>query len=272
MGMMPERPGDWEPCPTRADKRDIASDFGRAATTYEQASRLQRMMGMRMLERLSVERASPLRILDLGCGTGWFSRALARRYPDAVIVGADLAEGMVSRARAGGGAAFLAADAEALPFVSGGFDLVFSNLMIQWCSEPEQVLSECRRLLRPGGWLALSTLLEGTLSELRQAWAVADPGRPHVNEFVPETCWRTTVTGVLPGADCVAETLRLPYDSPMALNRELKGLGATFKGDGRRRSLTAPGRFRAMVRAYPVADGDGVLASYRASWVYWSAR
>jgi malonyl-CoA O-methyltransferase len=58
----------------------------------------------------------------------------------------------------------------------------------------------------------------------------------------------------------------------MALNRELKGLGATFKGDGRRRSLTAPGRFRAMVRAYPVADGDGVLASYRAGWVYWSAR
>lgn len=259
--------------PAAVEKHRIARGFGRAAPTYDQACRLQRQMGMRMVDVVARAQRSARRILDLGCGSGWGSRVLATRYPDSLVVGVDLAEAMIRQARAGGGhnLVFVRADAEALPFAPGSFDLVFSNLMIQWCAEPERVLAGCRRLLRPGGWLAVSTLLQGTLEELRQAWAVADPGRPHVHEFWPESLWRERVCGVLPGARCESEILRLSYASPMALGRELKGLGATFKGEQRRRSLTGPGRFRAMVRAYPRAGKEAVQASYRAGWVYWQA-
>lgn len=65
---------------------------------------------------------------------------------------------------------WLVADAESLPFPSDSFDVVFSNLMVQWCDDPRTVFAECRRVLRPGGRLVLSTLLEGTLTELKQAW------------------------------------------------------------------------------------------------------
>lgn len=255
-----------------ADKHQVASGFGRAASTYDQASRLQRLTGTRMLEVVAAEKPSALRILDLGCGTGWASRALAAQYPDSLVVGVDLSEAMLRRARAGGGRqVFVCADAEVLPFAPGSFDLVFSNLMIQWCPQPQRVLDGCRQLLRPGGWLALCTLLQGTLEELRRAWAIADPGQPHVNEFYPESAWREQVSAQLPGARCDAETLRLPYDSPVALGRELKALGAIFRGRARRRSVTAPGRFRAMVQAYPGAGAHGIMASYCAGWVYWQA-
>lgn len=85
---------------------------------------------------------------------------------------------------------WLNADAEQLPVPDNSTDLIFSNLMIQWSTRPELVLAECQRILKPGGILAISTLLAGTLEELKQAWAYADPGRPHVNRFTHHTDWK----------------------------------------------------------------------------------
>ncbi len=265
---LPESLGRFE----LAAKRDIAREFGRASNTYEQASRLQRQMGDAMLERLARQNANPRSILDLGCGTGWFTRKLEALFPQASVVGVDLSPGMIEKARSASpnGIQWLTADAESLPFLSGTFDLIFSNLMIQWCQHPQAVLDQCRRLLRPGGRLAVSTLLDGTLWELKQAWAVADPGQPHVNRFEQPEYWQRLGDDVLPGSELVTETIRLAYDSPMALNRELKLLGAGFKGAARRKSITGPGRLKAMCSAYPKSDMDGYVASYVAGWTYWS--
>lgn len=256
-----------------AAKCDIAREFGRASNTYEQASRLQRQMGDAMLERLAQQDAAPRTILDLGCGTGWFTRELQKRFPEAQIVGVDLSPGMIEKARSSRPESiqWLTADAESLPFSSDTFDLVFSNLMIQWCQCPGAVLAQCRRLLRPEGRLAISTLLDGTLWELKQAWAAADPGQPHVNRFEQPEAWSDIIGDVFSGSELVTETIRLPYDSPMALNRELKLLGAGFKGEGRRKSITAPGRFKLMSRAYPSEDDGCILATYESAFVFWRA-
>lgn len=257
--------------PAPAAKSDIAREFGRASGTYEQASRLQQLMGSAMMSRLTRENVAPRSILDLGCGTGWFTRALHRRFPNARIVGVDLSPGMIEKARSSSpeNIRWLTADAEFLPFSPGTFDLIFSNLMIQWCQRPEAVLAQCRGLLRKNGRLAVSTLLDGTLWELKQAWSVADPGQSHVNRFERPESWQLLVDDSLPGAELITETIQLPYDSPMALNRELKQLGAGFKGEGRRKSVTSPGRYKAMCSAYPLSNNDGYAASYLAGWTYW---
>ncbi|WP_223794029.1 malonyl-ACP O-methyltransferase BioC [Marinobacter sp. F4216] len=256
-----------------ADKVDIAREFGVASATYEQASRLQRLMGNVMIAELSRAGFQGERALDVGCGTGWFTRALAGMASVGRVTGVDLSAGMVERARNNvtGDVSWLVADAEHLPLPDDSVDLIFSNLMIQWCSDPVPVLLECRRLLRPGGRLMLSTLMDGTLNELKKAWEVADPGRPHVNRFEPEHRLRELVTQALPGAQFVRRTIALPYDSPLALTGELKQLGAGFKGDARRKTLTGPGRVRAMCKAYPRQPDGSVAASYEAAWVYWQA-
>lgn len=268
-------PTDWTPAKTHrqestGSKRDIARGFGSASTTYDSASRLQKRMGDTMLSTLV--QPEPNAILDLGCGTGWFTRRLRERFPTAAIIGADLSPGMLAQAAGAGvpGVRWLQADAEALPLADNSVDLIFSNLMIQWSLQPELILSECRRVLRPGGMLAVSTLLDGTLDELKQAWAVADPGIPHVNRFAPDLEWRALAERCLPGAEQVTEAIVLPYDSPMALNRELKHLGAVFKGKDRRPTVTSPGRFRAMCRAYPGHGSETVTATYQAGWLYWT--
>ena len=251
-------------------KQSIARGFGGACRTYDSASRLQKAMGDAMLANISGD-LSHQAILDLGCGTGWFTRKLAARYPGATITGADLAPGMLEQARTTGPntADWLNADAEQLPLADQSVDLIFSNLMIQWSPRPEVILAECRRVLKPGGVMAVSTLLDGTLRELKQAWAKADPGQAHVNRFVSEKEWQALTTGTLPGSKLEVDSIVLAYDSPMALNRELKHLGAVFKGEQRRRTVTAPGRFRRMCRDYPRSVGSVIVATYEAGWLFW---
>ncbi len=259
---------------TRAapEKSAIARDFGAASATYNPSARLQRYMGQVMLdqvtERLGNSDISPI-ALDLGCGTGWFTSELGARLNAQQTLGADLASGMLQFARSASSSdlEWLVADAEALPLADNSVDLIFSNLMIQWAENPQRVLSECRRVLRPGGQLLISTLLDGTLAELKEAWLQADPDHQHVNRFDSVKDYQYWLAATLPDATLTRETVCLDYPSPMALLSELKAIGAGFKGTSRRSSATAPGRLRAMCRHYPMADDGQIYATYQAAWL-----
>ncbi len=264
-----------------AEKTAIARDFGAASATYNPAARLQRYMGNVMLERiLSCAEMNSDGVpvtLDLGCGTGWFTGAIADQAGAQRAIGLDLSPGMLEYARAANKTSieWLAADAEAIPLPDHSVDLIFSNLMIQWAENPAQVLRECQRILRPGGQLLVSTLLDGTLRELKEAWYSADPDHQHVNRFETESDFRQLAGNVLPAARVDTETVQLDYASPMALLAELKSIGAGFKGGERRISATSPGRLKSMCRHYPRHTGSSgethVIASYEAAWLSYSS-
>jgi ubiquinone/menaquinone biosynthesis C-methylase UbiE len=87
------------------------------------------------------------RALDVGTGTGAGARALASRFPEADVVGVDLAPAMLEEARPlAPGVTFVEGDAAALPFEAESFDLVANANMIPF-------LDEVARVLRPGGWV-----------------------------------------------------------------------------------------------------------------------
>ena len=261
---------------SRTLKSDIARGFGNASGSYDSASRLQRFMGNTMLQKLQSKEEGPFRssVLDLGCGTGWFTRKFADLGRVEALAGVDLSAGMLEQARESGpdGISWIVADAEHLPLPDDSVDLIFSNLMIQWCDDPRSVLRECLRVLRSGGSLMISKLLDGTLRELKNAWQAADPDHQHVNQFETELGLQAKVRAELSDASIETRTIRLPYDSPMALAGELRHLGAGFRGGGRRKAVTAPGRVRAMCKQYPREPDGSIMASYEAAWVYWQKR
>jgi SAM-dependent methyltransferase len=94
------------------------------------------------LGRLDV---APQRVLDLGTGTGVGARFLAERYPAAEVVGVDLAPAMIAKAQEllpaelAGGVRFEVADATALPFGDGSFDLIVLLNMIPFFDELARV-------------------------------------------------------------------------------------------------------------------------------------
>jgi SAM-dependent methyltransferase len=95
--------------------------------------------------------AAPATILDLGTGTGSVAYAVAERWPEAEITGVDVSEGMIAEARrhATERQRFLVADASALPFADGAFELVAMNNMIPF-------FDEVARVTAPGGRVAIA--------------------------------------------------------------------------------------------------------------------
>lgn len=104
--------------------------------------------------------SGPLRVLDVGCGTGEITGRLAVHYPEASIVGVDLIEAHLESARKrwaalAGRVEFRVADAFALPFDDASFDLVVCRHMLQAVPRPADAMAEMVRVLRPGGRIHL---------------------------------------------------------------------------------------------------------------------
>ena len=105
----------------------------------------------------------PCRVLALGCGTGVEVRALKRRVdPEVVVVGIDHSEALVERARTQTATEGLAqnveyrvGDVHDLPFSDAEFDVVTLHTLISHVEDPTRVLAQTRRVLRPGGTVAI---------------------------------------------------------------------------------------------------------------------
>jgi malonyl-CoA O-methyltransferase len=246
------------------DKRKVAASFSRAAGSYDSVAQLQRDVGGELISRLP-EGLQPQRWLDLGCGTGYFSRVLAHNFPHSHGVALDIAEGMLRHARPLGGAEhFVAGDAERLPLRDASCELIFSSLAVQWCADFAAVLSEARRVLQPGGVFAFASLCVGTLYELRDSWQTVD-GLVHVNRFRQLQDYRQL---------CAASGLRLRslevrphvlhYPDVRSLTHELKALGAHNLNPGRPGGLTGRARILALMAAYEgFREPEGLPATYQ---------
>jgi malonyl-CoA O-methyltransferase len=246
------------------DKRQVAASFSRAAHSYDSVAALQRDVGQALLNQLPVS-LSPARWLDLGCGTGYFSRALGQRFANSDGLAMDIAEGMLQHARPLRGAQhFIAGDAERLPLRDASCDLVFSSLALQWCGDFSAVLAEAERVLRPGGVLAFSSLCVGTLQELRDSWQAVD-GFVHVNRFRRFADYQQLCNGtglVCKSLQVIPETLF--YADVRSLTHELKALGAHNLNPGRPGGLTGRARMLALLNAYEkFRQPQGLPATYQ---------
>lgn len=269
----------------RIDKRLMRRAFERAAKTYDQAALLQREVSQRLLERLDLVKLAPDLILDVGSGTGVASRALAQRYPEARVVGLDIAQAMLQVARqsdpwwkrklpflSGNLPSYVGGDLERLPFPTSSVNLLCSNLALQWCNDLPAAFAELRRVLAPGGLLMFTTFGPDTLRELRQAFAGLD-GYTHVNRFMDmhdigdELSYAGFATPVVD-----MEYLTLTYADLGSLLRELKAIGAHNVTSGRGHGLMGKHTWRTMLENYEKLRQDGRLPAtyeviYGHAWV-----
>ena len=208
-------------------------------------------------------RLQPQRVLDLGAGTGHAARSLQRRYRSAQVLAVDFSPAMLRQSRRPLSLlrrfACIAADAHRLPLPDASIDLVFSNLMLEWCHDPDLVFHEIRRVLRPGGLLMFTTLGPDTLIELRSLWRQVD-AHTHVHRFIDmhdlgDALMRTGF------AEPVMDTERLTVTYPdlAALVRELHGSGSTNVARGRARGLSGRGRWSALQQHSEALKRNGAL-------------
>jgi SAM-dependent methyltransferase len=119
-----------------------------------------------------------LRVLDLGCGFGWFCR-WARQAGAASVLGLDLSESMLARARAmtdDPGVTYRRADLERLDLPAAGFDLAFSALALHYIEDLPGLLRRIRQALVPGGRLVASLEHPILTAPRRAAWSIDAEG------------------------------------------------------------------------------------------------
>lgn len=239
------------PEPWQLERAAVRRAFGRAAAGYDAVAVLQREVRARLLERLDLVDFSPARALDAGAGTGHAAVELSRRYPQAEIAALDFAEAMLAAGPAQGQTPRpVCGDIESLPFADDSFDLVFSNLAIQWLNDIDAGFGEIHRVLNERGLLLFTTFGPDTLKELRAAWFEVD-GASHVNRFLDmHDLGDALVRAGFAEPVMDIEHLTLTYDRVDGLLRDLKALGAHNVTAGRPRGLTGRARLERLERAY----------------------
>ena len=145
----------------RLQRRVQRYGWDRAATIYEDAWQAQLKPAHDAMLELARLRAGE-RVLDVACGTGLVTFRAARAVGGAEVVGTDISGERVAvaarHARYHGGAKvrFERAEAEDLPFLDGAFDVVLCGLGLMYVPDPVGALREMRRVLVPGGRVAVA--------------------------------------------------------------------------------------------------------------------
>lgn len=170
------------------------------------------------------------RVLDLGCGFGWFCR-WARQQGAAYVLGIDVSAKMLARAQAFAtdqAIEYLSGDLEEAELPASSFDLVYSSLAFHYLENLNAVIGRVSRSLVPGGSLVFSAEHPMFTAPLRPGWSTAADGHKtwpvssYLEEGPRSTDWLTT--GVVKQHRTIATYLNLLIASGFTL-RHVKEWG-----------------------------------------------
>jgi malonyl-CoA O-methyltransferase len=224
---------------------EIAARFGARAASYELHAGLQRAVADKLAGYLpELERPH---VLELGCGTGLFSRHLVKRYPHGHFVLTDVAPAMIAECRrnlAGLGPAHISFEVMDAGEAGGHaeLDLIVSSMTLHWLPDPVASLGRLSKLLAPEGVLLYATLGPESFSEWRAT--LESEGLPSgLAEISP-----------LPGF--VEEERLVPDADAMSFLRRMKAVGGLTPREGY--SPLSPGALRRAVRAADARFGGRI--------------
>jgi len=247
----------------------IAAHFDKAAGSYINAATLQQQVALDLAALLPAAALLPVAapqqrqvLLDVGCGPGWYHPQLASHCHELWAV--DLSPAMLAQAQKLGCASrYLQADVCQIPLPDSSVDLIFSSLMLQWCATPQQAFNELCRLLKPGGMLLLSTLVQGSMAEFRQSWAGVDDDA-HQLELLAATELLAQLQPLGVHVASEQKQYQVFYPDVQALARGFKQIGANFVQGRQGQGLMGKQRWLAFASNYEqFREERGLPLSYQ---------
>jgi malonyl-CoA O-methyltransferase len=240
------------------DKQAIQRRFERAADAYDTFNVIQREMADLLVEQVERE---PHSILELGCGTGYLTALLHKRFPQAEIEAVDFAPAMIERARRRvPSASFVVCDIEELEPEPEPerYDLIASSATVQWLVEPELTLSRLTNSLDSNGELQLTTFGPRTFWELDEV--LAELGCERGLRLLSAQKWETLLAGVgISRIRTQSYEERFSYPDCAAFLRSVKSSGAGYAP-----RVLGPGILAEGIRRYDkrFSNGSGVTVTY----------
>lgn len=162
--------------------------------------------------QLILEYFEPLdgkRVLDVGCGKGRFARVLSERYPQARIVGFDLAEAMLRHVPPSIHAC--AGSMTALPFGANSFDCAYATESLEHAVDIDAAIAEMCRVVKPGGRIVIIDKNIDQWGRLKTPEWEQWFGRKQLEKLLARHCRRVTSREISYWEDVVPDGLFLAW-------------------------------------------------------------
>ena len=252
--------------------RKIRNAFSDAAMQYDMLTSLHKEIGRELTKKI-MSHEPCWAVLDIGMGTGWFTKRLTNIFPEAMIVGLDFARGMIDCAQQKEATfKIVQADASKLPFKEETFDIITSNLAYQWVGNLKQAFELCHFQLNKTGTLCLTMFGRDTFHELfKSLKKCAQEGDPKRELSIHRLADKDQVTNALQHAGfnnikVSPERIKVRFEDMMSMIKWVKDIGANALAKdiymGKDLLLRANDYYNTQYR-----DRLGVYATFEVMWV-----
>lgn len=241
----------------------ISSAFDRA-NGYDTHAIVQRDVVGRLAGRIATLPIDPtMPALEIGCGTGFLTQRLLESWPNIPLTISDIAPAMLDRARRTIGErpniSYACIDGEQLDIAAGSLGLIASSLAFQWFETPAASVARMIETLKPGGWLAFSTLVSGSFREWAEAQDKA--GATGLTRSYPETSVYQQIASDNCDVEIERYTLTETHPDGLRFLQGLRSIGAGARWDG------APPSTVGLRRAIRLFEQHGARISYEIAQV-----
>ena len=242
----------------------VRKAFTDAADQYDILAGLHREIGRELVKK-NIRREAR-RVLDVGTGTGYAANKAKFFFPDSMVVGLDIAEGMVQKAvQTHEGIKWIQADGEHLPFKDGTFDIIFSNLAYQWMPDLPLAFAQARRVLADGGDLNGTMFGFRTCEELFASLETVNGAASFRRLLTVEDVRKTLSAVGFQDVKVDYELIKVEFKDIWELLGWLKNIGANYlprEGFIGKEGLTRAGEYYREHFPY----GEGICAGFEVIW------
>ncbi len=226
--------------PAESDyEQKVIESFSKHVKTYDRHAQLQRSMAERLA--VLIPHPFPHKTLEIGCGTGMFTRHLLARSPSTIILN-DIAPAMIEHLKnhleVPTQTKFLVGNAERIPIPK--VKLIAGNAVFQWFRSPEKTLQRFYSGLEKEGYLAFSTFGPKTLQEFRDTAEFQGP-----TTLLSQKRWKSLLTRT--GFELVthqSEIRQIFFQNTQSLIKNLQQIGAAPL------RMFKPGELKQLIRDY----------------------
>jgi len=214
------------------NKKVIEENFSKHAWDYDQHSRIQNLCASILIKEVNSDSFSS--ILDIGCGTGNYTKLLREKFPKAEIKAVDISSEMIEVAKGklgGREIEFIVADAESLN-LREEFDLISSNASFQWFQDLKSDLTRYKEALSKGGTILFSTFGPKTFFQLHSCLEefFNKPLSISASNFLSKRKVETILKGIFKEVRVKEEIYNQQFNSLLELLESVRCTGTRGKG------------------------------------------
>jgi malonyl-CoA O-methyltransferase len=236
-------------------EKHLAENFSRFSREYDNNAFVQRYAAELLLKKIVSVSSPPRSILEIGCGTGFMTERVIKKFPESRFTVCDISQEMLDKCEknlSGSPALprFVRANVANIGKEKIKYDLIFSGLAFQWLeSELPNTLKNIRGIMDDKGRLLFSTLTAKTFSELKITFAEQNVTFPGPELLSAEEIRKICSDGF--SREFKRETYRCSFENALAF---LKHIQRTGTGNATGASVP-PSALRRIINNYPLRLG-----------------